>query len=493
MKYFGQILDFWLIMVYQEFEIQRNFVKARKLFHQALALNRTSDQFWVEYFTFELKVFILFEKRKQTIDKADNKVNVQDELELELELKSNDDDEDQKIGDDYEISSMEIEDAEENRAGIPSKKTDVVQKQFSEKKDESSEFKDANFADHLLVLKSILDKILLYCSPNLSNSVEGLSIALQREKESNSDCLSVISACSELLTEFKSRVTESSNLESNKQFDSFDLNSQIAQLLTKIQEVKNSNNYLDLLKCLSELKIGNFAQNNADSMHKLITTLKNILPIRNSAEFGILMEKVKYFDGCDLIYVDVHKSNFLKLEQFFVLLTKVQINNEFIRFCSNDRKKLLVPIIFGNMANIKIQEDTTCLQAVVEWGIKVANFNSDLLSVLAVKVQENDKYKSFSGEKKSVIFSKFLGLKNFCPKEIMLAHIGSLEGTTSVSYFDKILGYKNRDIDVWFCVMLKLKQNYKCKELEQYRQNCLKQFPEKANQISQFYDQHINF
>ena len=62
-------MEFWLIMVYYEFEILRNPIKARKVFHQGLILNKENPNFWIQYFQFEVSQFELFERRRQVLVK----------------------------------------------------------------------------------------------------------------------------------------------------------------------------------------------------------------------------------------------------------------------------------------------------------------------------------------------------------------------------------------------------------------------------------------
>lgn len=52
-------LDLWLAAVYYEMDVMSNPFKARKIFYKAIALNKSSQAFWVEYFQFEVKFLVI--------------------------------------------------------------------------------------------------------------------------------------------------------------------------------------------------------------------------------------------------------------------------------------------------------------------------------------------------------------------------------------------------------------------------------------------------
>lgn len=78
-------LQFWLIGIYYEFEIERNPFKARKIFFKALKINGANIEFWREYFAFEARFFQLVSERAKLIRKS------QENEEFKKESDKNDD------------------------------------------------------------------------------------------------------------------------------------------------------------------------------------------------------------------------------------------------------------------------------------------------------------------------------------------------------------------------------------------------------------------
>ena len=64
-------LKFWLLGVYYEFDVQKNPFKARKLFFKALKLNGRNLDFWLEYFSFEIKFLAILAKRAKFLGSAE--------------------------------------------------------------------------------------------------------------------------------------------------------------------------------------------------------------------------------------------------------------------------------------------------------------------------------------------------------------------------------------------------------------------------------------
>ena len=69
---YPNILDFWLIAVYCEFDLRGSMQAARKIMQQGIRRNSDNPDFYFEYMKFELRVLQKIHKRKVVLETSEN-------------------------------------------------------------------------------------------------------------------------------------------------------------------------------------------------------------------------------------------------------------------------------------------------------------------------------------------------------------------------------------------------------------------------------------
>lgn len=64
LKYFENVLNYWLVLIYYEFEVKKNIFRAKNLFEKALSLNENKPEFFEEFIQFEFKFQDFIQKRE---------------------------------------------------------------------------------------------------------------------------------------------------------------------------------------------------------------------------------------------------------------------------------------------------------------------------------------------------------------------------------------------------------------------------------------------
>ena len=482
MKYFSHQLEFWLIVVYNEFDLQRNPVKGRKVFHQALSMNKENIKFWTQYFEFEVKVFILFEKRQQIIQKAEKGILNQDEMEME----EDDVKESHNASVNSEVSSIQFETDE--AAGKKTIKTLKEENQNPENNDQ--EFQGTDFTNHLNVLKIVLDKMSVYCDQNIDSCFTELSSFLKIEKEINPDC-------SELLKSFQMLVIQKSNTRNtpdveitSEGFENVEIKSQLSFLSWKIKNAKSSNEFQETSNLISKINSSSFCLKNAKEIKDFLAEIVKVSFFEDDQIVKEIFETVKFMSDIGLIYIEFIKNDFESLQNYFQTLSKIQLKHEFIKLIPNNIKRTLLQIAFKHLVSLQIK-DCSQIEEIVIWGLKMANLNKQLLEILGMNLLESDSFKNTGVASQAKVFQMFLELKNFCPKNVAIEFIESSKEMKNFSQIERLMEFKKEEILVWFSLLKKLKSLMKLKELETYRNKCLRQFPEQSTQIIEFYTKII--
>lgn len=91
------VIDFWLIGVYTELDIKGNLFSSRKLMLQAIRINDTNLQVYVEFFKYEVK---FFEKMKQ------RRMILNGDSEKKIDFIENEEDEKMEVIEEAKISDQ---------------------------------------------------------------------------------------------------------------------------------------------------------------------------------------------------------------------------------------------------------------------------------------------------------------------------------------------------------------------------------------------------
>lgn len=466
-KFFGQRLDYWLIAVYYEFEVRRNIFKARELFHKALALNNNQLEFLLEYMDFEAQFFKLIEERQQYLLQQTAKKVSKPKKEL-----IDGDNQDQIESEAEEVIEFEDEDDSE----------------VSQKMEEEDDNPAPNMEDLSVSKTPIFDGI-----------VRKMLLLLQNEEKPSVDVKSIVERALEIYgNAMKTRTEVFAELE---QFYMTKYNTSLYSEATLSYFFNNTPASLP-----SEF-IGLSMEDNLALLTQLLKTKAQKVNLKNLAHFideavksmnlRNLIANITLFDSIVNLFIEeglgavsngllafmqANKSN---VDCFRLLMKLEQDNTKALKLLRDSIAKLAASakaektnteaiahkgtLIDAYLSRLELTpgalEDLT-VQTVDEL-IKLASLKKELLSLIAdYFINWISSGKINKPAVNAHIISKFVGIKNYSPAQIIIYALNNNLLAQKEVLFEEFLRYNPQEIELWKLYMLFLKKLTRVDKLE---------------------------
>ena len=466
LKYFAHNLEYWLIVIYFEFNIKKNIFKARELFHKAVGLNKKDFGFLIEFLFFEF-YFIEFvhereafvnklllkekndndneskfvnsdSKKLQNLNKkieSENEIEEEDDMEneedfIELDITDEEMDEDKLNEEIKEINKMKddndfewiIKILENIITFINSEQSIVKKGKYKNKLKEMIIFLEKKnisvlkkYLEELkIILKNEFSEIILdehqknlFCDLNEKKNLKDFL----RGKENNEMLL--------ILLELNKNEEKSLELELINQLylkiNFFDIDLELFKKKFKY-----------LIKILELLESSDFSLKKNSTFFKLIWNNRNDYPFYN-----LYIKFINYFDNKNEIYYILQK--ILKNNKNKNL--SVEIKNDFFSY-------FLHNFLLENIINKNFNYEKFLFL------IKIISLDKNLLFVLTNFLIPLFKDGIIESPLEKKIMKKLLDFKNYCPLNIIIHFIDSNQKILKKNDFEKYLLFKN-DVEVW--------------------------------------------
>ena len=472
-KYFGQMLDYWLIAVYYEFEVRRNIFKARDLFLKGIASNSKELVFLVEYMEFEARMFKLIEERqhyltRQTkdVETAEDRKGVQDEDKMSEESKS----------DVEEIIDFD-EEGDNNNNGFDTHGHVSTMEEIA--------------IDKVNIFDNILRKMMA-----LLNSQEN---ANEDEKELIERALEIfgetVNSRSEIFDELEQYYMNkySKALYSNEALNYF-YSSHVSNLPTEFNNISVD----DAINILSRVFRSNAESINPKNLKMFIGSL-NLAGLdleiftKNVAVFGAIID---LYAKTDRSLVPSNLISFLHSQKanincFRLLLNLEHDASKALALCKEIMNKLSTSVKIAKTGSEtilhkqqildvylkRVAEDKRSIaemtHAKVDEIIKLANLKKELLKTVADHLISWMGNNLLEASMRSYIAKKFISLKNYCPVHMVTYLINNKLIDAKEPLLEEFLRYNKDYIELWKIYLLHLRSLTKVSKLEKAYHNGL--------------------
>lgn len=429
-------LELWLLAVYYELEVLHSPFKARRMFLKGLKINGRNFDFWVAYFSFELRVFFLLTQRQNLLNQAKTEIMINEDQQQPEEKTS--------LKDQDFISFSGRANTESKDGVILNGKDDFkiieilkvvydnIKEKFGVKKAAFSclkaikecdviEIKNENFIEFK---KNMLEDLRVEMEKDEKLAFEAhkegffpISIDFdQFFKKNTSNCLDYIQ------NNIKSHKNDSNEITKTIDFLSND------QILTKIFN-ENSEKFFEIIKELLQTPSEN---------------LKNFLKLIENKLMIIVFDQKKTHLLNFLIEIKkiLYERGFSAIEQAFIEKTIKLLNKKPLGFT----KKELKTTINCFVNYVKYHETPKFF---LDELVKIAKENFLLFPEMFAEVLTAI---LANCEEKNDVFKQVIELKNSCPFEIWLSYLENNEKTLKYkeiqAIFKRICGFWPNNVKI---------------------------------------------
>ena len=526
LKFNSEHLDFWLIGIYYEFDMNKNPFKGRQVFHKALKMNGKNLDFWIEYLRFEAKFVKLVEQRQNFLLDKDGKKSDKEDF--------NKDDFQgfEKVQDDNESDILEFEDSEEDE-----EKMQLETDQESQGKSTHElilviveSIIDTFKEDDTYKTTTIYEKVLEVLFFERENSEE-IENALKKIEEmlkstDNSENLTDIENFNYGLKELelkieeclKKEVTIASVLHSinlldeyckpqNKNTVTFRVVRNILRIAEIAASILNENLILKIknfLKPNLEMLVGK-QQGQSDSLEfvELLVKLDKENQLVCSKEILSYLESNKY----TLDLIELYMKYNLNESQGEIKLK--YLDNQYKEVGSkkvaglsytervNWQQKIIgnFVISFNKMLNKNSQSQEKLKNTysnLVKKLQQLAGNNLDILAGLGKIFTQLFQEKEISLQSQEVIVGELWKLKQLCPKSIIIYAISNMKSFSNMQKIDEAIAMFPNSLDLWKNCQRIAKENHMTKNLSKMLDKGLKDLGNEANLLLEYYEEEIN-
>ena len=479
LKYFAHNIEYWLIVIYFEFNIKKNIFKARELFHKAVGLNKKDFGFLIEFLFFEFYFIEFVHEREAFVNKLllreknegfnDDKFVNSDSKKLQnLNKKIESEKKEENKGDIRGEMIKEIEgdnDEEEDFIEMDITDEEIDEDKLNQEFEIINKMKDDN--DFEWIIKILEDVI---CFINNEKSV------VKKEKYKNKLKEMILFLEKKKISVLKKYLEELKIIFKNE-YNEIILEEEQKKLFNDLKQKENLKEFLrgkennEMLLILLEL-------NKNDENSLKIELLNHLFLKINFFDISLDLFKKKYKNLIELLEL-LESSNFsIKKNTTFLKLIWNNRNdfpfyNLYIKFIDyfddkNEIYSILQKILKNNKNNKKfsvgIKKDffsyflqNFLLQNINDYNfnypkflflIKIISLDKNLLFLFTEFLIPLLKNRTIESSLEKKITKKLIGFKNYCPLNIIIYYIDTNEKILNNNLFERYLLFKN-DVELW--------------------------------------------
>lgn len=482
-KYFGQVLEYWLIAVYYEFEVRRNIFKARDLFLKGIATNNDQLAFLVEYLEFESRFFKLIEERQKYLMQTNShRTIINGEKETDLNNQ----------GSDVNNSDIDevIEFEDDDESNISNQNINNINNDTIEEMN----------IDKTTIFNGIISKILDILRSKTMPDYENKSL-IEKALEIYGNTVKERNEVFEQLEQYYMN-TYNETLFSSNCFNYFYEDMPVYMPT----ELKN----LSFKESLSFLS--NIMKTKNDEIN--LNTLSQFINSLNIAQMTIndFVTNINLFDQIASVYIDrdikqVPKSiiNYLQshisnIDCFRMLMKLETDNNKALKLLKDSinrismstkfdktnsatvlHKEKLMSAFLGRLEKIRDAIESLDTNSINEM-IKIAGLKKEILSIIAdylIKWMDTGR---LSRNIIKTIEVRFMGLKNYCPAHMAVYLLKKIIALQKETVFEEFLRYYPKSIELWKLYLILLRKLTKIGKIEQAFNNGINELSEQERQ-----------